>query len=122
MDKKVDISGHVPVIPSTSNKSVNCKKDIGRRGVVDIVPQLKTKLLYSRYKIGFDESIDKRRLSVVSLPDWLAYLTSFSLPIRIQDHASVAVVANFGSNTPESLWVPFFTVLIYPIFFHNNRP
>ena len=99
MDKKVDISGHVPVIPSISNKSVNCKRDIGRRGVVDIVPQLKTKLLYSREKIGFDESIDKRRLSVVSLPDWLAYLTSFSLPIRIQDHASVAVVANFGSDT-----------------------
>ena len=83
MDKKVDISGHVPVIPSISNKSVNSKRDIGRRGVVDIVPQLKTRLLYSRYKIGFDESIDKLRLSVVSLPDWLAYLTSFSLPIRI---------------------------------------
>lgn len=40
MDKKVDISGHVPVIPSISNKSVNSKRDIGRRGVVDIVPQL----------------------------------------------------------------------------------
>ena len=28
-------------------------------------------------KRGFDESIDKFRLSVVSLSDWLAYLTHF---------------------------------------------
>ena len=82
-----------------ANKKVNSKRDIRRRGVVDILPQLKTRLIYLRWKGRFDESIDKRRLSVVSLPDWLAYLTSFSLPIRIQDHASVAVVANFGSDT-----------------------
>ena len=53
------------------------KRDIRSRGVVDILPQPKTKLLYSRWKRGFDESIDKFRLSVVSLSDWLAYLTHF---------------------------------------------
>ena len=47
MDKKVDISGHVPVLPSISNKNVNSKRDIRRRGVVDILLQPKTKLLYS---------------------------------------------------------------------------
>ena len=52
MDKKVDISGHVPVIPSISNKSVNSKRDTGRRGVVDILPQLKTKLYIQGQKEG----------------------------------------------------------------------
>ena len=41
-------SGHVPVVPSIRNKNVNSKRDIRRRGVVEIVPQLKTRLLYSR--------------------------------------------------------------------------
>ena len=57
-------------------------------------------------KRGFDEPIDKRRLSVVSLPVWLAYVTSFSIPIRIQVHTSVAVVP-----THASLRICFFQVL-----------
>ena len=76
--EKVDISGRLPVLPSISNKNVNSKRGFRRCGVVEILPQLKTKLLFSRWKKrGFDESIDKFRLSVVSLSDWQAYPTHF---------------------------------------------
>ena len=46
-------------------------------------------------------------LFVASLPDWLAYLTSISLPVRIQDHALVAVVLACSSRG-----MCFFQVLI----------
>ena len=49
------------------------KRDIRRRGVVDILPQLKTKLLYSRWKRGFDESIDKPIVSCFTT--WLASIS-----------------------------------------------
>ena len=97
-------SGHVPVLPSIRNKNVNSKRDMETWSGRNCSPT-KDKAFIFKVKRGFDEPIDKRRLSVVSLPVWLAYVTSFSIPIRIQVHTSVAVVP-----THASLRICFFQV------------
>ena len=58
-------------------------------------------------KRGFDESIDKFRLSVVSLSDWLAYLTRFLYRLEFK-----TMPRSQSFQRAFSLRICFFQVLI----------